>query len=123
MGRCGLLQPIADLGKLMRKQSLIPAGARPRLYLLAPFISLFCAIGAFGVIPFGGRPPARSSNIRVLPLIADPSVALLVVAALGSLSFYGFLIGGWASGSKYALFGAMRPWPSWSPTRSPSRWP
>src|SRR6476646_11819649 len=54
VGPYGLLQPIADLGKLLRKESMIPTGARPRLYLLAPFVSLFCAIGAFGLMPFGG---------------------------------------------------------------------
>jgi NADH-quinone oxidoreductase subunit H len=110
VGPAGLLQPIADLGKLIRKQSAIPEGARPRLYLAAPFISLFCAIGAFGLMPFGGAAniPFTDSEPDLHLYIADSSVAVLVVAALGSMGFYGLLIGGWASGSKYALLGGMR---------------
>ena len=108
VGPYGLLQPIADLGKLLRKESMIPAGARPRLYLLAPFISLFCAIGAFGLIPFGDRAEIPGTGVHVHLYMADSNVALLFVAALGSLGFYGLMIGGWASGSKYALLGGMR---------------
>jgi NADH-quinone oxidoreductase subunit H len=108
VGPYGLLQPIADLGKLLRKESMIPLGARPRLYLLAPFVSLFCAIGAFGLMPFGGRAQIPGTDIYFHLYIADSNVALLFVAALGSLGFYGLMIGGWASGSKYALLGGMR---------------
>jgi NADH-quinone oxidoreductase subunit H len=108
VGPYGLLQPIADLGKLLRKQSVIPDGARPRLYLLAPFISLFCAIGAFGLMPFGGLATVPGTDVQFHLYMADSNVALLFVAALGSLGFYGLLIGGWASGSKYSLLGGMR---------------
>ncbi len=108
VGPQGLLQPIADLGKLLRKQSMIPDGARPRLYLLAPFISLFCALGAFGLMPFGGLATVPGTDIQFHLYMADSNVALLFVAALGSLGFYGLLIGGWASGSKYSLLGGMR---------------
>ncbi len=108
VGPYGLLQPIADLGKLLRKQSVIPAGARPRLYLLAPFVSLTCAIGAFGLMPFGGVASVPGTDIDFHLYMADSNVALLFVAALGSLGFYGLLIGGWASGSKYSLLGGMR---------------
>jgi NADH-quinone oxidoreductase subunit H len=108
VGPYGLLQPIADLGKMARKQHVVPDGARPRLYLAAPFISLFCAIGAFGLIPFGGASTIPGVDITFHWYIADSSVAILFVAALGSLGFYGLMIGGWASGSKYALLGGMR---------------
>jgi NADH-quinone oxidoreductase subunit H len=108
VGPAGLLQPIADLGKLLRKQSMIPTGARPRLYLLAPFVSLTCAIGAFGLMPFGGVATIPGTHATFHLYMADSNVALLVVAALGSLGFYGLLVGGWASGSKYALLGGMR---------------
>jgi NADH-quinone oxidoreductase subunit H len=108
VGPYGLLQPIADLGKLLRKQSMIPDGARPRLYLMAPFVSLFCAIGAFGLMPFGGLATVPGTDIHFHLYMADSNVALLFVAALGSLGFYGLLIGGWASGSKYSLLGGMR---------------
>jgi NADH-quinone oxidoreductase subunit H len=108
VGPRGLLQPIADLGKLLRKQNMVPVGARPRLYLLGPFISLFCAIGAFGIIPFGGLATIPGTSIQFHLYMADSNVALLYVAALGSIGFYGLMIGGWASGSKYALLGGMR---------------
>ncbi len=108
VGPAGLLQPIADLGKLLRKQSMIPTGARPRLYLLAPFVSLTCAIGAFGFMPFGGLATIPGTSLTFHLYMADSNVALLFVAALGSLGFYGLLIGGWASGSKYAMLGGMR---------------
>lgn len=108
VGPYGLLQPIADLGKMLRKQSVIPDGASPRLYLLAPFISLTCAIGAFAVMPFGDRAQVPFTGVHFHLYMADSNVALLYVAALGSLGFYGLMIGGWASGSKYALLGGMR---------------
>ena len=108
VGPAGLLQPIADLGKLLRKQSMVPEGARPRLYLLAPFVSLFCAIGAFGLMPFGGVVTIPGTDTQIHLYMADSNVALLFVAALGSLGFYGLLIGGWASGSKYSLLGGLR---------------
>jgi NADH-quinone oxidoreductase subunit H len=108
VGPGGLLQPIADLVKLIRKQSAVPEGARPRLFLLAPFISLFCAIAAFGLMPFGGTAHVPFTDWTFELYIADSSVAVLVVVALGSLGFYGLLIGGWASGSKYSLLGGMR---------------
>ena len=79
------------------------------LYLIAPVISLFAAICVFGVIPFDGGPTTiPGTSITFHWWISDPSVALLVVFALGSVSFYGFLVGGWSSSSKYSLFGSMR---------------
>jgi NADH-quinone oxidoreductase subunit H len=109
VGPFGLLQPIADLVKLLRKESLLPDGISPVLYLIAPVISLFAAICVFGVIPFdGGATTIPGTSISFHWWISDPSVALLVVFALGSVSFYGFLVGGWSSSSKYSLFGSMR---------------
>ena len=108
VGPYGLMQPIADLGKMLQKESMVPDGARPKLYMLAPFIAMACAIGAFGLMPFGGVATVPGTNITLHLYIADTSVSLLVVAAIGSLGFYGLLIGGWASGSKYALLGGMR---------------
>ena len=108
VGPFGLLQPIADLVKLIRKESLLPDGIHPALYLAAPVVSLFASLAVFGVIPFGGRVTVPGTSFRFHLWIADPSVGLLVVFALGSLSFYGFLVGGWSSASKYSLFGSMR---------------
>ncbi|MGA0121444.1 MAG: NADH-quinone oxidoreductase subunit NuoH [Gaiellales bacterium] len=108
VGPFGLLQPIADLGKMLQKENMVPEGARPKLYMAAPFIAMTCAIGAFGLMPFGGIATLPFTDYQFHLYIADTTVSLLVVAAIGSLGFYGLLIGGWASGSKYALLGGMR---------------
>ena len=108
VGPAGFLQPIADLGKLLTKQHVMPDGARPRLYLAAPFISLFSAIAAFALIPFGGEATIPFTDYTIDLSIADSNVGVLYVAAMGSLGFYGMLIGGWASGSKYSLLGGLR---------------
>src|SRR5690242_176048 len=108
VGPFGLLQPIADLGKLIQKESLIPVGSSAFLYLVAPVISLFSALMVFSVVPFGGQATIPGTDWKIFLFISDPSVALLVVFALGSLSFYGFLVGGWSSSSKYSLYGSMR---------------
>ncbi len=108
VGPFGLLQPIADLVKLIRKESILPQGIAPVLYLMAPVVSLFASLAVFGLIPFGGRATIPGTGIHFHLWIADPSVALLVVFALGSASFYGFLVGGWSSSSKYSLYGSMR---------------
>jgi NADH-quinone oxidoreductase subunit H len=108
VGPYGLMQPIADLGKMLQKESVVPDGARPKLFMAAPFIAMTCAIGAFGLMPFGGVATVPGTDVTFHLYIADTSVSLLVVAAIGSLGFYGLLIGGWASGSKYALLGGMR---------------
>ena len=107
-GPYGLLQPIADLVKLIRKESLLPEGISPVLYIAAPVISLFASLAVFAVIPFGEEATIPGTNYQIYLWISDPSVALLVVFALGSVSFYGFLIGGWSSSSKYSLYGSMR---------------
>ncbi len=108
VGPFGLLQPIADLGKMLQKENMVPEGARVKLYMVAPLIAMTCAIGAFGLIPFGGVATLPFTDFQFHLYIADTSVSLLVVAAIGSLGFYGLMIGGWASGSKYALLGGMR---------------
>ncbi len=108
VGPMGLLQPIADLGKLLRKESIVPIGGSPFLYVAAPAISLFAALSVFGAIPFGEQATIPFTDWKIYLYIANINVALLLVFALGSLSFYGFLVGGWSSSSKYSLYGSMR---------------
>lgn len=108
VGPYGLLQPIADLGKMLQKENMVPDGARPKLYMFAPWIAMACALGAFGLMPFGNVATLPFTDYTFHLYIADTTVSLLVVAAIGSLGFYGLLIGGWASSSKYALLGGMR---------------
>jgi len=105
-GRFGLLQPLADLIKLVTKEDTVPAGAEKTIFLLAPAIVGTTAMLIFAVIPFG------SSLIlwgRPIPMvITDLNVALLFVIALSSLGVYGVALGGWASNSKYSLLGGIR---------------
>jgi NADH-quinone oxidoreductase subunit H len=106
VGPKGLLQPIADLIKLIRKESFFPASAVDVLYITAPVLSAFTALLAFSVIPFG--PGWEINGWQVNGEVANLSIGLVVIFALGSLGIYGFIVGGWASDSKYALLGSMR---------------
>ncbi len=105
-GIFGLLQPIADLIKLIRKESFFPASAVDVLYITAPALSAATAIAAFAVIPWG--PGWDIGGYHVSGVVADVPISLILVFALGSLGIYGFIIGGWASDSKYSLLGSMR---------------
>jgi NADH-quinone oxidoreductase subunit H len=106
VGPFGLLQPIADLLKLLNKESFFPASAIGRLYLFAPFLAAFTALVTFSVIPFG--PGWEVAGVYIPGQVADVDIALILVFAIGSIGVYGFIIGGWASDSKYSLLGAMR---------------
>jgi NADH-quinone oxidoreductase subunit H len=105
-GPFGLLQPIADLVKLVRKEAFSPSSAIEIPYILAPIISAFTAIAAFAVIPWG--PGWVINGWQVNGEIANVSIGLLLIFALGSIGIYGFIIGGWASESKFSILGSMR---------------
>ena len=105
-GPKGMLQPIADLVKLIRKESFFPAAAVDVLYIIAPFLAAFTALTTFSVIPFG--PGWEIAGYQVNGYVADLPIALILIFAIGSLGVYGFILGGWASDSKYSLLGAMR---------------
>ena len=105
-GPYGLLQPIADLVKLIRKESFFPAAAIDSLFILAPFLAAFTALTTFSVIPWG--PGWEIAGYQVNGYIADLPIALLLIFAVGSIGIYGFIVGGWASDSKFSLLGSMR---------------
>jgi NADH-quinone oxidoreductase subunit H len=105
-GPFGLLQPIADLVKLIRKESFYPATAVDFLYITAPIVSTFTALAAFAVIPWGEG--WHIAGYDISGQIADVPISLILIFALGALGVYGFIVGGWASDSKYALLGSMR---------------
>lgn len=97
VGPYGLLQPIADVIKLLNKELIMPTHASRFLFIIAPVISLGTSFAAWSVIPFDKT-----------WVLANINAGVLFVLALSSLGVYGVLIAGWASNSKYAMFGAMR---------------
>lgn len=97
VGPLGLIQPFADVFKLLLKEVILPTNSNRFLFLVAPIIALAPAFAAWAVVPF--------NDFLVL---ADIDAGLLYVLALTSLGVYGIIIAGWASNSKYAFLGAMR---------------
>jgi NADH-quinone oxidoreductase subunit H len=97
VGPRGLLQPIADVVKLLLKEIIIPTNANKYLFILAPILALAPALVAWAVIPFTNR-----------WVLANIDASLLFVLALTSLGVYGVIIAGWASNSKYAFLGSLR---------------
>ena len=106
VGPFGFLQPAADVVKLIFKEDFIPAGANRVLFQLAPVISVFAAISAIVIIPFGEPTTWWGHQINFVG--TDLNVGLLFVLALSGLGFYGLILGGYASGNKYSLLGAAR---------------
>ncbi|MGV3515636.1 NADH-quinone oxidoreductase subunit NuoH [Luteitalea sp.] len=109
VGPLGLLQPLADIVKLIFKEELRPKAADKWLFYLAPILSATTAFAAFAVIPFG--PPTTFFGLLEKPVplqVADLNVAVLVVFAITSMGIYGIVLAGWASNSKYALLGGLR---------------
>jgi NADH-quinone oxidoreductase subunit H len=105
-GKFGLLQPIADLVKLIRKEAFSPAAVIDVPYILAPIVSAFTALAAFAFIPWG--PGWTVNGWHINGEIANVSIGLIAIFALGSIGIYGFIVGGWASESKFSILGSMR---------------
>jgi NADH-quinone oxidoreductase subunit H len=105
-GPKGLLVPIADLLKLIRKEAFAPSGAKQPLYIIAPVVSMATALLAFSVLPFGDGWNLWGHHIT--GSVVNVPISLILIFALGSLGIYGFIVGGWASDSKYSLLGSMR---------------
>jgi len=109
VGWQGLLQPFADVIKLMFKEELRPRAADPLLFALAPIISATAAFAAFAVVPFGAETTLFGLLDEPLRLqVADVNVAILVIFAIASMSVYGIVLAGWSSNSKYSLLGGLR---------------
>ncbi len=102
----GLLQPIADIVKLLVKEDFIPAGADRVIFLYAPAVVAASALLIFAVVPFARGWTFRGQEIP--GVISDLNVGLVFVLALSSLGVYGVALGGWASNSKFSLLGAIR---------------
>ncbi len=109
VGPKGLLQPFADVIKLMFKEELRPSAADPWLFALAPIISATAAFTAFAVVPFGAETTFFGLLDQPMKLqVADVNVAILVVFAVASMGVYGIVLAGWSSNSKYSLLGGLR---------------
>jgi NADH-quinone oxidoreductase subunit H len=105
VGPYGLMQPMADVLKLLSKERYTPATAVPWMMAIAPVISIVTAVATLAVIPFGPQ-GAWGGDIGLYGI--DVPIGVLYFLAFGSLGFYGLVLGGWASGSKYSFLGAMR---------------
>ena len=102
VGPFGLLQPLADAIKLISKEHYHPRAAIPALYYVAPAIVVFTGVATLAIIPFGNV----QEGFGLYGI--DVPIGILYFFAFGSIAFYGLLLGGWASGSKYSFLGAMR---------------
>jgi NADH-quinone oxidoreductase subunit H len=105
-GWAGLLQPVADLLKMLTKEDNLPDGADQTVFRYAPAVVAGTAMLIFAVVPFGDRIIVWGKPVPLL--ISDINIGLLMVLALSSLGVYGVALGGWASNSKYSLLGAIR---------------
>jgi len=106
VGYKGMLQPLAEILKFATKEESRPHTAIPWLFILAPAISIMTAVAAFAIIPFGDTVTIFGAEVGLYGI--DVSIGVLYVFAFGAIAFYGMMLGGWASGSKYSFLGAMR---------------
>jgi NADH-quinone oxidoreductase subunit H len=102
VGPVGILQPLADVGKLISKEHFVPQNALGFLYAIGPALVVLSGVMALAIIPFGNV----EDGIGLYGI--DVSIGILYFFAVGSIAFYGLLLAGWSSGSKYSFLGAMR---------------
>jgi len=109
VGPHGVLQPLADIVKLLFKEELRPKGADKWLFTLAPILSVTAAFAAFATVPWGAETTLFGLLDKPIGLgAADVNVGLLVIFAITSMGVYGIVLAGWSSNSKYSLFGGLR---------------
>jgi NADH-quinone oxidoreductase subunit H len=106
VGPFGLLQPMAEIVKFATKEASRPTTSVGFLFRLAPMISILTAVTALAIVPYGGVNHIFGTRVGLYGI--DVSIGPLYVFALAGISFYGVMLGGWASGSKYSFLGAMR---------------
>ncbi len=106
VGPFGMLQPLADVIKMITKEDVVPAQADRFVFLLAPGIAAVTAILTFAVVPFS--PPVHIFGREIPMVVCDLNVGVLFFLGLSSLGVYGVTLGGWASNSKYSLLGSLR---------------
>ena len=106
VGPFGLLQPLVDGAKSFLKEDLIPTAVYRPLYLLAPILSLGCALIVIAVVPFGA--PGIGPHGIDLFEISNVNIGLLVILGITSIGVYGIALAGWSSNNKYSLIGSLR---------------
>jgi len=106
VGPFGLFQPIADGIKALTKEDMVPAQADKAVFVMGPMIAVFAALAMFAVIPFGGTVHILGRAVKLV--IGDVDIGILFVFAFATLGEYGIVLGGWSSGSKYGVLGALR---------------
>jgi NADH-quinone oxidoreductase subunit H len=108
LGPFGSLQPLADALKMAFKEQIVPTQAVKLVYIIAPVISVVVALSAFAVIPIGNSWGGTNHPSIWDPIIGDINVGLLWILSISSLAVYGIVLGGWSSGNRYSLLGALR---------------
>ena len=106
VGPHGLMQPMADVVKLLTKEDLLPPYVNRFFYLLAPFIAVSLALISISIIPFG--PEVSVFGYHTFLQITDVNVGILFVLAISAVSVYGVALAGWSSNNKYSLLGGLR---------------
>src|SRR3954449_9177248 len=105
VGPHGLLQPLADVIKLVTKEDLVPPYVNKVFYLLAPFLAITMALISISVIPFG--PAIQIGKVTTWMQMTDLNIGVLFILAASSMGVYGIALAGWASNNKYALLGGL----------------
>jgi NADH-quinone oxidoreductase subunit H len=106
VGSGGIIQPFADVVKLVMKEDIVPRQANRFIHDLAPIISITIALSTFAIIPFGNTIELFGRQIKLM--IADVDIGILYLLALTSIGVYGVSLAGWSSNNKYSLLGGLR---------------
>ncbi len=106
-GPAGVFQPVADAIKMAFKEQIVPSQAKKAIYVVAPIISVVVALCAFAVVPIGNSWVDGKTSVWD-PIIGDVNIGILWILSISSLSVYGIVLGGWASGNRYSLLGSLR---------------
>jgi len=106
VGPFGIMQPLADIAKLLGKEQSRPTTSIGLLFGLAPVLSIVAAVAALAIVPFGNVVDIFGERVGLYGI--DVGIGPLYLFAFGAVAFYGLMLGGWASGSKYSFLGAMR---------------
>ena len=106
VGPFGLLQPLADFGKLVLKEDVLPGHVNKVYYTLAPAITMMPALIVMAVVPWGSQLPIAGRTIDCV--IANLDIGILFIFAIASLGVYGIVLAGWSSNSKYPFLGGVR---------------